>query len=130
MMKVAQALEILGVKRVIWIDDHFNETPAQLASLLTNSLETTQACKFPELLDALTMYEFDAAAAVSKVTQILTDLSPNRVEEIKAEFFAKEATQKAFPSKELSADVITKGMQVAWCGEERSLDLSRKRIRI
>ncbi len=112
MMKISQALEILGVKRVIWIDDHFNETPAQLANLLTNSLETTQACEFPEFQDALTMYEFDAAAAVSEVAQILADLPPERIEEIKAKFFAEEATQKDFPSKELSADVISKACEL------------------
>ena len=111
-MKVSQALEILGVKRVIWIDDHFNETPAQLANLLTNSLETTQACEFPELQHALTMYEFNVAAAVSEVAQILADCSPERIEEIKAKFFAEEATQKDFPSKELSADVITKACEL------------------
>ena len=32
-MQVSQALEILGAKRVIWIDDRFNTTPAQLADL-------------------------------------------------------------------------------------------------
>ena len=132
MMEVTQALEILGVKRVIWIDDHFNETPAQLASLLTNSLETTQACEFPELLDALAMYEFDATAAVSEVTQILTDISLKRVEEIKAEFFAVEATQKDFPTSELSVDVITKACELLcvekkdrWTFEKANQDLGQ-----
>ena len=130
MMKVAQALEILGVKRVIWIDDHFNETPAQLASLLTNSLETTQACEFPELRNALAMYEFDAAATVFEVTQVLTDLPLKRVEEIKSEFFAMEVTQKDFSTSELSADVITKACELLgvekkdrWTFEKADQDL-------
>jgi hypothetical protein len=39
-MQVSQALEILGAKRVIWIDDRFNITTARIATLLTNSVET------------------------------------------------------------------------------------------
>ncbi|MBN9065310.1 MAG: hypothetical protein J0H60_02240, partial [Rhizobiales bacterium] len=59
-MEVSEALNILGAKRVIWIDDCFNDTPAQLAVLLTNSLETATACDFAELNDALAQHEYDA----------------------------------------------------------------------
>lgn len=108
MMQVSQALEILGAKRVIWIDDRFNTTPNQLAVLLTNSLEIAQACEITELQDALAGYEFDAAAAVQTITQILTDLGNQRMEEIRAAFFAKEKTEKEFPTNELSVDAIAK----------------------
>ena len=74
-MQVSQALEILGAKRVIWIDDRFNITAPQIATLLTNSLETALACAFPELQAALEGYEIDPAGAVQTITQILTDLA-------------------------------------------------------
>lgn len=111
MMQVSQALEILGAKRVIWIDDRFNATPGQIAVLLTNSLEIAQACEIAELQDALASYEFDAAAAVQTITQILTDLGSERMEEIRTTFFAKEKAEKEFPTNELSADAIAKACQ-------------------
>jgi hypothetical protein len=102
-MEVSEALTILGAKRVIWIDDCFNDTPAQLAQMLTNGLETAQACGFPELADALAGYEFDADTAVGAVTQVLTDLPSERVVAIKAAFFEKEGAEKHFATGELSA---------------------------
>ncbi len=105
-MQVSQALEILGVTRVIWIDDRFNSTAAQIAALLTNSLETALACAFPELQAALEGYEIDSAGAVQTITQILTDLNAQRIEEIRTTFFARERTEKGFPTNELSGDAI------------------------
>src|SRR5690606_25122589 len=100
-MQVAEALEILGAKRVIWIDDRFNATPAQLAALLTNSVEIAQACEFPELQDALASYEIDATGALHTITQILADLGSERMEEIRAAFFAKEKAEREFATNEL-----------------------------
>ena len=92
--------------RVIWIDDRFNSTAAQIAALLTNSLETALACAFPELQAALEGYEIDFAGAVQTITQILTDLNAQRIEEIRTTFFARERTEKGFPTNELSGDAI------------------------
>jgi len=90
--RVSQALEILGAKRVIWIDDRFNITAPQIATLLTNSLETALACSFPELQGALEGYEIDPAGSVQTITQILTDMDTQRIEEIRASFFTRERT--------------------------------------
>jgi hypothetical protein len=117
-MQVSQALEILGAKRVIWIDDRFNTTAAQLATLLTNSLETATACGFAELQDAFGTYEFDAASALQTVTQILTDLDGQRVEEIRAAFFAQEQAEKGFATNELSRDAIASACQLLGVAEE------------
>ena len=110
-MEITQALKILGAARVIWIDDCFNETPVQLATLLTNSLETAMACKFQELDDALNKYEIDAADAVASVAQILADLPNERIEEIKATFFRREDIQQPFATGELSAETIAKACE-------------------
>jgi hypothetical protein len=107
-MEVSEALAILGATRVIWIDDCFNNTPDQLAKLLTNSLETAIACDFQELNEALAQYEYDVDTALSEITQILTDLSGERVGEIKAAFFSKEGESKNFATKELSATAVNK----------------------
>jgi len=129
-MQVSEALEILGAKRVIWIDDRFNATPGQLAVLLTNSLEIAHACEIPELQEALAIYEFDAAAAVQKITQILTDLGSDRMEEIRASFFDKEKAEREFPTNELSTDAIAKACELLgvadndrWTFEKADQDL-------
>lgn len=107
-MMVAEALSVLGAKRVIWIDDRFNETPEQLAKLLTRSLEITKACAFPELEAVLEAYEIDPTGGLPAVTQIFADLSPDRIEEMRTAFFAHEQAEKEaeLPTTELSADVI------------------------
>ena len=105
-MEVSEALAILGAKRVIWIADCFNDTPAQLAVLLTNSLETAIACDFAELNDALAQHEYDADASRAAIAQILADLPVERVAAIKAAFFAKEGEGKNFATGELSATAI------------------------
>jgi hypothetical protein len=107
-MQVSKALEILGAKRVIWIDDRFNTTPAQLANQLINSFEIALDCGFPELREALSIYEFDQIACIDSVTQILTDLTFDRIEEIKLTFSRKEEIEKNFPTTELSTDSIVK----------------------
>ena len=129
-MQVSQALEILGAKRVIWIDDRFNSTPGQIATLLTNSLETALACAFPELQAALEAYETDPASAVQNVTQIVTDLDAQRIEEIRTSFFARERTEKDFPTNELSGDAIESACQLLgvaaedrWTFEKADQDL-------
>lgn len=129
-MQVSEALEILGAKRVIWIDDRFNITAAQIAALLTNSLETALACAFPELETVLEGYEIDPASTVQAITQILTDLDAQRIEEIRATFFARERTEKGFPTNELSGDAIASACQLLgvaaedrWTFEKADQDL-------
>jgi hypothetical protein len=129
-MQVSEALEILGAKRVIWIDDRFNITPVQIATLLTNSLETALACAFPELQETLEGYEVDPAGALQSVTQILTDLDAQRVEEIRTAFFARERTEKDFPTNELSGEAIASACQLLgvstedrWTFEKADQDL-------
>lgn len=130
-MEVSEALAILGAKRVIWIDDCFNDTPAQLAQMLINSLETAQACGFPELADALAGYEFGAEATLGAVTQILTDLPTERVAAIKAAFFDQEGAEKHFATGELSAASVEQacgllGVAAAdrWTFEKADQDLA------
>lgn len=105
-IEITEALAILGAKRVIWIDDRFNSTPAQVASMLIDSLEIAIECGFDELASAFTQFEFDPTGASFSVTQILTDLPAERLEEIKAAFFAKEGEEKRFPATELSTSII------------------------
>ena len=116
-MQVSEALEILGAKRVIWIDDRFNITPEQTATLLTNGLETAIACAFPELHDTLEGYEVDAAGTVQAIAQILTDLPAERTEEIRTTFFARERADRGFATNELSSEAVSSVCQLLGVNE-------------
>jgi hypothetical protein len=132
-MQVSRALEILGAKRVIWIDDRFNITPAQIATLLTNSLETALVCNFPsELQEALEGYQNDPVSAVQNITQILTDLDDQAIEAIRATFFAQERDDQNLATNELSGGAIEIACQLLgvaagdrWTFEMADQDLER-----
>lgn len=103
-MEIREALCALGVDRVIWIDDYFNETPGQLADLLCNSIEIALACSIDELQLALEQYSFDESESRILVEQILTDAGPERCAEIKKIYFAQEKTQESIETDEISAE--------------------------
>jgi hypothetical protein len=95
-----------------------------------NAYETALSCTFPELQAALEGYEIDPANAVQTITQILTDLDAQRIEEIRATFFARERTEKGFPTNELSSDAIAIACQLLgvaaedrWTFEKADQDL-------
>lgn len=111
-MDVAQALEIAGVTRVIWIDDRFNETPEQVARMFTNNLEISRSCEFPELSDALARVEYDPEGVTMEIAQILTDLPSARFQTLKAAFFEKEGAEDHFATKELSAETVETACQL------------------
>lgn len=105
-MDVSGALSLLDCTRVIWIDDCFNITPQQFATVLTNSLETTEGCGFEELNEALGRGKFSPDSLEPEIAQILADLTPDRFSIIRAKFYAKESESKEFKTDELSDDII------------------------
>jgi hypothetical protein len=107
-MLVSEALSCLGSKRAIWIDDVFNKTPTELADLLLHSWEIAIECNFDELDELLRRAEFGAEAVRPQLIEQLTQLSPTRANEIRAGFFAHEATKEIFASGELSDPTIEK----------------------
>lgn len=128
-MIVSRALEILGAKRVIWIDDRFNTTARQLAVLLTNSVEIAVACEFPELQEALESYAIDPDSAIQNVTQIVAELQITRFEEIRTQFLDRKESD--FPTDELSSDAIARACQLlgvapedCWTFEKADQNLS------
>ena len=107
-MTVTAVLQTLGSTRVIWIDDCFNESPTELAKLLSDSFEVTQACGFPELTQAIEEAAFDPAATVGKFAQALTDLPPTRRKEMRAAFFEREGKAAHFATKDMSDAEVAK----------------------
>lgn len=129
-MQVDQALHILGAKRVVWIDDRFDETPSRLAQQLTEYVEVALACDFTELKEALELYEIDSTSATQKVAQILTDLTTERFREIRTVFFEEGGMLGRFPANELPDDVLTKACELLrvdkedrWSFEKANQDL-------
>ena len=105
-MHIDQALNTLGVERIIWIDDRFCQTPAELAKLLTISVETTRSCQIPELKAALSVHDVDVDAAMNQITQVLADLPVARVTEIREDFFHAVSQDDEFPTNELPAKAM------------------------
>lgn len=107
-MLVSDALSCLGTKRTIWIDDLFNDTPAELAKLLLESWEIAVSCNFEEINDLLSRAEFGAEAVRVELIERLTELGPDRNSAIKESFFAHEAMKHVFASRELQNFVVEK----------------------
>ncbi|WP_192179603.1 hypothetical protein [Mesorhizobium amorphae] len=107
-MNVSEALDCLGVKRVVWIDDHFNQTAESLGKMLTQNIETTKACNFPELVEAVNLFAYDEVVALHHTVQALTDAGQARRDEILAQYLAEEDKKEPGAVKELTADEVSK----------------------
>lgn len=105
-MNITNALTALGVSRVIWVDDHFNNSPNQLADMLVNNPDTSKNAVIPELKDLLENVEYDSEATRVEVAQTLADLPTERQDEIREMYFEQEEKDKHFAGKELSTDVV------------------------
>ncbi|GJD91010.1 hypothetical protein BHAOGJBA_4554 [Methylobacterium hispanicum] len=105
-MKLEAALHCLGGTRVIWIDDHFNDTPAQLATMFIANLEKVKVSGVPEFADLLERDEFEPEATEGRLVQALTDMREDRRDEVKAIFFDVEKAVEGFPVDELSTAAV------------------------
>jgi hypothetical protein len=130
-MNVSEALECLGVSRVIWIDDHFNQTAESLGKMLAKNIDTTKACNFPELSKAVELFTFNEELATFQMVQALTDAGQDRRDEILSEYLAKEDEAEPGAVKELSAgevgqvcDVLGINPEDRWPFEEHEAKLA------
>lgn len=111
-MTLEQALKLLGTSRVIWIDDHFNDTAALLADMLWQNIETTKQCAFPELRDAVAAFEFNPDDALPDMRQILADVGQPRRDEINQEFLKRQQVIDQDPVDELTTDAIERACKL------------------
>jgi hypothetical protein len=107
-MLVHEALSYLGSKRTIWIDDLFDEAPADLAALLLNSWEIAAECDFPELNEIISKAKYGVDAVRVDLIEGLVRLTSKRRSEIRAKFFAHEAAEGLSAVEELSDPTIRK----------------------
>lgn len=107
-MLLSQALDCLGTKRTIWIDDIFNESPAELAQLLLNRRETALACSVHEIRPVLEQAQFGEEAVLPQLVELLAALGPERRSQIRQAFFAQESEDDSFPSDELTQPTVFK----------------------
>jgi hypothetical protein len=107
-MLVSQAMDCLGTNRAIWIDDIFNESPAELADLLLNNRETALASAADEVKPLLVQAEFGEDAVRPSLVELLVDLGAKRRSQIKQSFFAQESVGDGFPADELSQASVEK----------------------
>ncbi|MER9168534.1 hypothetical protein NKI12_14335 [Mesorhizobium australicum] len=111
-MTLEQALKLLGTSRVIWIDDHFNDTAALLADMLWQNIETTKQCDFLELRDVVAAFEFNAEDALVAMRQILADADQGRRDEIRQEFLKRQQVIDRDPTEELTTDAIERACKL------------------
>ncbi|MEE7492283.1 hypothetical protein [Methylobacterium oryzae] len=104
-MKLDATLRCLGADRVIWIDDHFNETPPLLAHMLVANLELTEACAFPEFARAFAEDTDDAdpAGAIQAVLETLEQVRRDEMTEI---FLRRQQEAEGVPTRELPTGIF------------------------
>ncbi|MCK1574074.1 hypothetical protein [Bradyrhizobium sp. 174] len=107
-MLVSQALDCLGTNRAIWIDDIFNESPADLARLLLNRRETALLCPVDEIKPLLENAEYGEETVLLQLEELLANLGAGRRTQIRQAFFAQESADDSFPSDELSPPSVLK----------------------
>lgn len=87
-MNVADALECLGARRVIWIDDEFNEKSVDLAHMLVQHLDLALACDFPEIREIVQNYEAHPDTTEIDLAAVF-DADPAAAERIQGEFLRR-----------------------------------------
>jgi hypothetical protein len=107
-MGVGEALKALGSNKVVWIDDKFNTTPGDLADLLISNRETAASCGFFDLDPILAIANVNESDARVALTEKLSELTIDRVAEIRTTFFEKESGELGFATRELTDKAIAK----------------------
>lgn len=107
-MDVKDALACLGSSRVVWIDDHFNDTGLLLGKMLAENIEITRDCGIKELNDAIEEFGYSEEQGTQSIIEVLSGLSPTRRSEIKARFFQREDMVESAPGRELTVDEVTR----------------------
>ncbi len=112
-MEIKDALDLLGIERVIWVDDWFIETAEELAKTLVCNLETTRACAFEELTDFLDQAEADPGAAIPTFAEVLIQLDTARRTAMRSAYLAKEhELNEAFATADLKEHHVTEVCQL------------------
>jgi hypothetical protein len=89
-MSVKQTLEVLGAKRVIWIDDWFMDDPEGLASTLVRQLEVSLQADLPQLHALLKKVDAHEDA-FHELAQAIADMPPAGRAAVRGAFLKMEA---------------------------------------
>ncbi|MBN6111893.1 hypothetical protein [Xanthomonas bonasiae] len=100
-MQVGEAMDALGIRRAIWIDDYFEPSQRALFDLLLSDVEVTKKIKF----QGLTLpSEFDPEG--DSLRAFLDGLSDDKRTEIHGLFLAGVAERENAPAKELAKEAV------------------------
>lgn len=105
-MNVAEALSVLGVSRVIWVDDIFNKSAPALAEMLIGAHEIALECRFADITPILERVPFGEDGLAEELEQKLAELGQEKSDQIREAFFAKEAVQEIFASAEMTDPAV------------------------
>lgn len=104
-MSVAEVLRFLGARRVIWIDDYFNDSPQRLAAMLIEKVEVTRGCDLPDVVAILGEDGEPQDGVTDDLVQHLADLGLEGRLAIKTVFF-EALRSSGLAGKELSATAV------------------------
>lgn len=101
--RVEGALIAIGCDRVIWIDDHFNDSPGELARLLWRHKEEALPTGEERADNALRLSEELQDEAEGRLTELLGGLTATRRAELKDGLLARVQRDDGTPTKEFTS---------------------------
>lgn len=106
-MDLKEVLQALGTDRVIWIDDKFNRTPAQLADLLIGAPDVARKVGNLAVNEQLDRHAFDEESDARDILrQLLMDMKPADRAALSNAFFDAETVLTPMATSELSDQVV------------------------
>jgi hypothetical protein len=131
-MGVDDALKALGSTKVVWVDDKFNFTLDDLAKLLISNRNVAQTCGFSELSPIFNVAHVNEDDARIALMEKLSELTPERVAEIRKGFSEKESGEFGFATGELSDNAVAKVCEVlkvaandCWTFDKAAVEIAR-----
>lgn len=100
-MRVDEAMDALGIRRTIWIDDYFEPSRLALVDVLLSDIEVTARIDFPGLV---LPSEFDPGGDALK--EFINNLPEDKRTELHGLFLAAAAQQHGAPAKELDNESV------------------------
>ena len=105
-MTLEEALRCLGATRVIWIDDHFNDTPEALVPMLLNNAEVTRSCGIEALEASLALVDDDPDEARVLAIEALSEMSLQERTSIRDAVYRKQQEAGETPYLEMSVESV------------------------
>ena len=106
--RIRSALAKVGSRRVIWIDDHFNDSPAELAGLLWQHREDSLLVAPDRAVEMLEMDETAQDVAVERLRDLLASSTPAERVSLKDRLLDRLAAAEHTDGRELDSTSVNR----------------------